>query len=296
MVIIICAVSIIDLWSLDKRYLNDDNFRDDASESNYVETAADQQVLQDKTLSFRIFNYNNPFNDAIPSYHHKNIGGYNPAKLARYQDVIDSCISKNNMNVINMLNTKYFMGKAQNGQEVAQLNPLAMGNAWFVDTIIATNSPREEIIALNKINTKTTAVIDITKFKNATEKNIFEKDSTAKIELLKNDLDELEYTVSASKPQVAVFSEVYYADEKGKGWQAYLDGKAVSHFRLNYILRGMNIPVGNHKIEFKFEPKAFFAGQKISFIGSILMAILLVVAIVFEIIKYRKNNVTVISK
>jgi hypothetical protein len=283
MVIIICAASIVDLWSLDKRYLNNDNFKEDTGEANYVESAADQQVLHDKTLSFRIFNYNNPFNDAIPSYHHKNIGGYNPAKLARYQDVIDSCISKNNMNVINMLNTKYFMGKAQNGQEVAQLNPMAMGNAWFVDTIITANSPREEIVALNKINTRTTAVLDISKFKNAIPNNILEKDSTAKIQLTKNDLDALEYTVNASKPQVAVFSEVYYADEKGKGWQAYLDGNAVPHFRVNYILRAMNIPAGNHKIEFKFEPKQFFEGQKISMIGSILLMILILAAIGFEI-------------
>lgn len=283
LVIIICAASIVDLWSLDKRYLNNDNFREDTGEANYVETSADQQVLQDKTLSFRIFNYNNPFNDAIPSYHHKNIGGYNPAKLARYQDVIDSCISKNNMNVINMLNTKYFMGKAQNGQEVAQLNPGAMGNAWFVDTILSANSPREEIMALNKINPRNTAVVDVSKFKNYFEKTIFEKDSTSKIQLVKNDLDALEYNSSTTKPQLAIFSEVYYADENGKGWQAYIDGTPTKHFRANYILRGMILPAGNHKIEFKFEPKQFFEGQRISMIGSIILMMLIIAAIGFEV-------------
>jgi hypothetical protein len=296
MVAIIGVASLIDLWSLDKRYLNDDNFREDEASANYAETEADVQILQDKTLSYRIFNYNNPFNDAIPSYHHKNIGGYNPAKLSRYQDLIDSCISRGNQNVVNMLNAKYFIGKAQNGKDIAQLNPAAMGNAWFVDSLKVVNNAQQEIVAMKTLNPKSSAVIDASKFKENTTQLIFSNDSTANISLTKNDLDELTYESKTSKPQLAVFSEVYYADKNHKGWQAYLDGKPVEHFRVNYILRAMVVPAGNHKIEFKFEPKPFFEGQKISFIGSILMIILLLCAIVMEVLKLKKIAPKVVQK
>ncbi len=278
---IIGLATLVDLWTLDKRFLNDDKFHEaEEMNNNYTESAADQQILQDKSVSYRVFNFaTDPFNDALTSYHHKNIGGYNPAKLARYQDIIDSCLRKNNRNVINMLNTKYFIGKTQDGKEVAQLNPEAMGNAWTVDTIVYVNSPREEIMALNKINPATTAVIDASKFKDAVSKTTFDKDSTAKVKLMRNDLDELEYAYSAAKPQVLVMSEVFYADKAGKGWQAYVDDKPVDHFRVNYILRGMELPAGTHKIIFKFEPKAFLRGQQISMISSILLTLLLVAAI-----------------
>ncbi len=278
--IIIGLASIIDLWSLDFRYLNYDKYRDAAdSETNFQPTAADEQILKDPALSYRVYYSPNPYNEATPSYFHKNIGGYNPAKLARYQDLIDSCLGKGNMQVFNMLNTKYFIGKGQNGQEMPQLNPSAMGNAWMVDTVQWVNSPREEIMALKSFNAHTTAIIDASKFKNSVSKNFFEKDSSAKISLTKNDMDVLEYSYNATKEQLVVFSEVFYADTKGKGWQAYLDDKPVEHFRVNYILRGIVVPAGNHKIVFKFEPKAFLQGQTISFIGSIALLLLTLAAI-----------------
>jgi hypothetical protein len=291
---IIGLAVLFDLWSVDKRYLNDGKFHEaEENNSSYETSAADNQILQDKTLSYRVFNYaSDPFNEAITSYHHKNIGGYNPAKLARYQDIIDSCLRKNNRNVINMLNTKYFIGKAQNGQEIAQMNPEAMGNAWLVDTVRLVQSPREEIMALDKFNPRTTAIIDAVLFKDATSKQIFEKDSTAKIALLKNELDYLEYSFVAAKPQLAVLSEVFYADKKGKGWQAYIDGKAVEHFRVNYILRGLEVPAGTHKIEFKFEPQPFLRGQKISMFGSYAILLLFLVGFFMLYREYKSNEPT----
>ncbi|MFM2224878.1 MAG: hypothetical protein RJA07_1080 [Bacteroidota bacterium] len=295
--IIIGLAVFVDLWGVDKRYLNDEKFHDaDEINNSYTETTADIQILQDKTLSYRVFNVSSdPFNDALTSYHHKNIGGYNPAKLARYQDIIDSCLHKNNTNVINMLNTKYYIGKAQNGQEVAQLNPAALGNAWFVDTVKFVNSAKEEIGALNNFNPSTTAIIDASRFKDYVSKNIFEHDSASKINLIRNDLDELEYTYTSSKPQLVVMSEVYYADEKGKGWQAYVDGKEAKHCRVNYILRGMEMPAGNHKIVFKFEPKPFLQGQKISYIGSILLLLLIIASIAMYIRDKQKESQLIID-
>ena len=286
---IIGVATLFDLWSIDKRYLNDNKFIEaEEINNNYQETAVDQQLAQDHTLSYRIFNTANPFNDALPSYYHKNIGGYNPAKLGRYQDVIDSCLSRNNFQVYNMLNTKYFLVNAQNGQQQAQQNPGAMGNAWFVDTLKTVNSPREEILALKNFDPHTTAIIDASKFKSITNKLFYDKDSTAKISLLKNDMDVLEYSYNAAKEQLAVFSEVYYADANGKGWQAYVDDKPAEHFRVNYILRGMILPAGNHKIVFKFEPRQFLQGQKISFIGSLLLVALILGAIIMWV-KENKN-------
>jgi hypothetical protein len=191
-----------------------------------------------------------------------------------------------------MLNTKYFIGKAQNGQEMAQMNPEAMGNAWLVDTVRFVQSPREEIMALDKFNPRTTAIIDAVLFKDATSKQIFEKDSTAKIALLKNELDYLEYSFVAAKPQLAVLSEVFYADKKGKGWQAYIDGKAVEHFRVNYILRGLEVPAGTHKIEFKFEPQPFLRGQKISMFGSYSILLLFLVGFFMLYREYKSNEPT----
>ncbi len=294
---IIGLAALVDLWGVDKRYLNDDKFIDSEEvESAYVESPADQQILTDKTLSYRIFNTDNPFNDALPSYHHKNIGGYNPAKLGRYQDIIDSCLSKGNMQVFNMLNAKYFLRTAQNGQQGVQQNPGAMGNAWMADTVKWVNTPNEEIMALKNFNPKTTAIIDASKFKEDVKQNIFSRDSTAKITLTKNELDLLEYDYSASKDQLVVFSEVFYADKNGKGWQAFVDDKPADHFRVNYILRGMVMPAGAHKITFKFEPKPFLQGQKISFAGSLALALLLLVGLASWVMQLRKEQPVVVEE
>ncbi|MEY2898575.1 MAG: hypothetical protein RL138_628 [Bacteroidota bacterium] len=275
-------ITLVDLWRVDKRYLNDDKFTEATSiEDNYAPSEIDRQIMADNSVSYRVFNVaTDPFNDAIPSYFHKNVGGYNPAKLARYQDLIDSCIRKNNQNVLNMLNTKYIIfAPQQNAKPMVQMNPQALGNAWFIDTLQKVNSPREEIMSLNKSNWNPAriAFVDASKFAEDLSQLTFKKDTLAKVALLRNGLDTLQYAYTSAQPGFLVMSEVFYADKKGKGWQAYLDGNPVSHIRVNYVLRGMNVPAGNHKIEFRFEPKPFLRGQNYAMIGSYL--ILLIIAL-----------------
>ncbi len=289
LIAIIGVASLIDLWSLDRRYVRDENFKEEVEQdANFQPSLADAEILKDPSISYRVYYSPNPYNEATPSYFHKNVGGYSPAKLARYQDLIDSCLGRGNMQAFDMLNTKYFIVKGQNGQEIPQQNQQALGNAWMVDSVQWVNSPREEIMAIKNFNPKTTALIDASKFKTDVSKTIFERDSTSKIVLIKNDLNTLEYNFQSAKEQLVVFSEIYYADKKGKGWQAYVDGKPTDHFRVNYILRGMILPAGNHHIEFKFEPRAYITGQKIANIGSWLLTGLMLAAIVLWWMEQRK--------
>jgi uncharacterized membrane protein YfhO len=146
-------------------------------------------------------------------------------------------------------------------------------------------------MALKTFNPLHVAIVDVSKNKEFIHQTYFEKDSAASISLIKNELDLLEYKFNATKQQATIFSEVFYADKKGKGWQAYLDGRPVDHFRVNYILRAMIIPAGKHIIEFKFEPKSFLLGQKISFIGSLLLSLL----ILFGIYHWWRSNRNIIS-
>ena len=202
-------------------------------------------------------------NDGSTSYFHNSIGGYHAAKLGRYQELFDFQIAKNNMQVLNMLNTKYFIIGNDKGEKQAQLNPDANGNAWFVENVKVVNSANEEIRALDSLNTKMEVVInydELYEVYNSDYKTNFEKDSTATIELLNYDVTRLTYQSKTAKEQFAVFSEIYYKD----GWNAYVDGKLTPHFRVNYVLRGMNVPAGKHIIEFKFEPKVIQQGKIIS--------------------------------
>ena len=267
---------LVDLWSVDKRYLNDSKFGSKSSASQpFQMTAADQQILQDATY-YRVMNTTvSTFNDASTSYFHKSIGGYHGAKLKRYQELIERQISKGNMNVLNMLNTKYFIvNNPQDNTPAVQINQAALGNAWFVENWKVVPNADAEITELDSMNTKTTAVID-QRFADEVkglEQNVV--DSTASITLNADGYSpkELKYTSNSSKDRLAVFSEVHYP----AGWNAYVDGKLTPHIRLNYVLRGMKVPAGKHEIVFKFEPKVFIEGEQIALAGSI--ALFLVVA------------------
>lgn len=273
---------IIDLWSVDKRYLNDKNFvSKNRTQEAFKPTSADLQILQDKHPNYRVFNLTlNPFSDASTSYFHKSLGGYHGAKMKRYQELIDYHISKNNIQVLNMLNTKYFIVPGENKQPIAQNNPEALGNAWFVKEYKLVANADSEIVALNDFNSATTAIID-KRYENLLESFTLQPDSTAEIFLKEYDLKKLVYESNAGTEQLAVFSEVFY----DKGWKAYIDGKFVPHFRVNYILRAARIPAGKHIIEFKFEPEAYYTGQKISIAGSILLLLVVIGAIALEIKK-----------
>ena len=269
-VILIIGLLIIgDMWTVNKRYLDNDDFKSKRKVAEpFSPSVADQQILADKDPNFRVFNSAvNTFNDASTSYYHKSIGGYHGAKLKRYQELIDSHISQGNMSVLNMLNTKYFIVSNQN-QKIAQRNTGALGNAWFVKEVQFVTSADEELAALSNINTQNKAVIN-TRYSDMISQ--FDMDSLASIILTDYKANHLTYTANCSREQLAIFSEIFY----DKGWNAYLNGNLVPHFRANYLLRAMMIPSGSHKIEFKFEPSSFDTGENISFASSAILLILL---------------------
>ena len=257
----------IDLWTVNKRYLNEDNFVTATNyKSNYKPRPADEEILKDKDLSYRVYDISiDPFNSAIPSYHHKTIGGYHPAKLQRYQDLIERHIGRGNERVLNMLNTRYFITREQQ----VQRNPNALGNAWFVNSIKTVTSPNEEIDALQSFNPGEEAVVNTSEFGDYISG--FTPQKSGGISLTAYSPDILTYSSKASSEQLAVFSEIWYGPDKG--WNAYVDGQLVDHIRVNYALRAMKIPAGDHTIEFKFEPRAFMVGDTISLISSLLIVL-----------------------
>lgn len=283
---ILTALMIIlvltDLLMVDTRYLSGDNYVDDTDfESVFVPTAADKKILSDPDhANFRVFNStasDGPFNDSRTSYHHNSVGGYHPAKLGLYQDLIERQLSKGNMEVFNMLNTKYFITQGQNSNEpVAQLNPNAFGNAWFVKGIKYVKNANEEMAALDNTNLKDTAVLEES-FKSQLKQPIV-FDSSASIKLKENINDKIIYISNSSAPQFAVFSEVYY----NKGWNVFVDGKPADYAKVNYVLRGMFLTAGKHDIEFRFEPKSYTTGRMISIWSNILIILTLIVAIYFS--------------
>lgn len=264
---------LIDLWAVNRRYVNNDSFVRKSVEANPFEpTPADQLILKDIDPNFRVFNQTvSPFNDASTSYFHKSIGGYHGAKLRRYQELIEHHLTKGNMSVFNMLNTKYFIvpDRANNNQPVTQINMEALGNAWFVNEVKMVENADEEINALEGFIPNETAIVD-KRFSEYVKGTDINRDSTATISLTSYKPNHLEYSTKALKNQLAVFSEIYY----DKGWNAYVDGKLTPHFRANYVLRAMIIPAGTHKIEFKFEPRVYQVGEKVSLASSVVLLLL----------------------
>ena len=258
---------LFDLISVDKRYVNQEDFTNSRRvDKPFVASNVDKQILQD-TTHFRVGNFvGNPMQDGTTSYFHQSIGGYHAAKMGRYSELFEYQIAKNNMQVLNMLNTKYFIVADNKGEKQAQLNPYANGNAWFVNEIKLVDSANREMMALDSLQTKFEAVIDNRQL-DQTINLTFDKDSTATIGLKKYDVTELTYESKTNRKQFAVFSEIFYKD----GWNAYVDGQLTPHYRVNYVLRGMIVPEGNHTITFKFEPKVIQKGGLISLISYIIL-------------------------
>ena len=287
--IIIGAVSFFDLWSVNKRYLNNDNFVDKefvqepfvTEVSDYlIEKAGDNTEVQrllaqaemNKMLSiltekdkghYRIFNsITSPFNETTTSYFKSSVGGYHAVKLRRYDDLINEYFSvtdnKKTLNILNMLNTKYILlGSLQEPR--AEINPNANGNAWFVSDIQFVKTPNEEIKAVGEIDSKKTAVVSVEDQKYFEGKNL-QSDSTAVIELKNYQPNQLEFKTQSKTPQLAVFSEIYYP----KGWKILLDGKEVPYIKANYLLRAVLVPAGNHEVRMVFEPEVIEKGKIIS--------------------------------
>lgn len=258
---------LFDLISVDKRYVNQEDFTNSRRvDKPFVASNVDKQILQD-TTHFRVGNFvGNPMQDGTTSYFHQSIGGYHAAKMGRYSELFEYQIAKNNMQVLNMLNTKYFIVADNKGEKQAQLNPYANGNAWFVNEIKLVDSANKEMMALDSLQTKFEVVIDNRQL-DQTINLTFDKDSTATISLKKYDVTELTYESKTNRKQFAVFSEIFYKD----GWNAYVDGQLTPHYRVNYVLRGMIVPEGNHTITFKFEPKVIQKGGLISLISYIIL-------------------------
>ena len=263
------AVFLVDGWTVAKRYLKEDNFVEMTKyQSNHTPTQADLDILKDTDPDYRVFNVTrDPFNDAMTSYYHKSVGGYHPAKLIRYQDLIENQISKNNVNVLAMLNTKYVITEGQDKQPRAQrFNGL--GNAWFVRNIQWAKNADEEMADLTNFDPKNTAVVD-ERYKKDVSETQLGTDSAAMIKLQQYTPNKLTYVYNSTSSQVAVFSEIFYDGKKG--WKAYLDDKQVPHFRADYVLRAMALPAGAHKVEFRFEPESILLGNKISYAGSFIL-------------------------
>lgn len=265
------------------RYLRPEDYvAKSQAEARFEKTPADEQILKDKDPHYRVFNLAvNPFNDATTSYYHKSIGGYHGAKFRRYQELIDNQIRKNNRAVFDMLNVKYFIVPQQQ-QLVAQKNPTALGNAWFVENYQIVKNADEEMKGLDSLLPAQTALVD-KRFESelAQVKGGIQFDKDNKIILTSYSPDVLKYSSKAKAAQLAVFSEIYY--NHGLGWNAYVDGKKAPHFRVNYVLRAMVVPAGEHKIEFRFEPISYTIGEKLSLFCSLLLLAMGALAIVLQI-------------
>ncbi|MFT5761965.1 MAG: hypothetical protein ACI8WA_001089, partial [Polaribacter sp.] len=260
-------IILFDLVSVNIKYVNNDSFEKARNiEKPFQLNEVDKEILKDKGY-YRVANFPSPLQDGRTSYFHNSIGGYHAAKMGRYQELFDYQIAKNNMEVLNMLNAKYFIIPDQKGNTTVQVNPEANGSVWFVSDLKLVSSADEEIMALDSLKTKNEAVIDINKFE---VKNNFEKDSLATIKLTNYDVTTLTYESNTTKKQFAVFSEIYYKD----GWNAYVDGKLTPHYSVNYVLRGMEVSAGKHTIEFKFEPTIIKNGNTITLTSYFLLLII----------------------
>ncbi len=306
----ITILCIADMWSVNKRYLHDDQFVPRSIQTEtFTKTKTDELILQDTAPDYRVLNFaTNTFNENNTSYWHKNVGGYHAAKLRRYQEMIDRHISPEmqaaygaiaaaggemdsvdagKFRILNMLNTKYFIFPAgQQGQTMPILNPYAYGNAWFVDKVQYVNNANEEIDALDTILPTETAVVDA-RFKDILKGAIdVHKDSLSTIRLTSYAPNRLVYETDNTQDGVAVFSEIYYPD----GWQATIDGQPARLARADYILRSMYVPAGKHTIEMRFDPKSLHVTEGIAYAALALLIIGVMAAVLIARKKYSAKK------
>ncbi len=291
-VIVGFAVLILfDLVGVNKRYVNEDDFVSSIQMSKpFSANEADKQIQQDKS-HFRVFDLVS--GPSKPSYFHNSLNGYNAAELKRYREVFDWYVSRNNINVLNMLNTKYIIAQDKEGNVFPYVNDEANGNAWFVEELTRLSSADEVIKSLDSLDNKKKAIYTFTPppnafvFKKMPEESLqkFKVDSAATIKIEEYQPNYIRYNTNNTEEGFAVFSEIYYPD----GWYATIDGKPVSFKRVNYILRGMKVPAGEHIIEFKFDPVVVKTGSSISLASSALLAILLLAGVFYEFKKRKKS-------
>lgn len=296
---------IVDMWSVNKRYLYDEQFVAKGTEMKpFLEPSeTDKEILKDKTLDYRVLNMaTNTFNENNTAYWHKSIGGYHAAKLRRYQEMIEvhiqgemetlftkipevgadlSKIDVTDTPVLDMLNTRYYIVPLQQGATAPLFNPHALGNAWLVKEVKYVNNANEEIDAIHGMNPRETAIVD-KRFAETVKQSAAMPDSLDNIVLKSYAPNALQYEVDTKQGGTVVFSEIYYP-----GWRSYIDGEEVSHGRANYILRAMNVPAGKHTIEFVFDPQSLHATETIAFIALGIMLLGALGAIVMGLRKTK---------
>ncbi len=277
-VVIFGLLILFDLVGVDRRYVNNENFVPSIQVNKpYQANEADMEIMTDKN-HFRVFDVVSR-EPGKAAYFHNSLSGYHAAKLGRYNELFDFHIAKNNINVLNMLNTKYIIADDDNGAIFPYENTDVNGNAWFVSEVAKLNSANEELIALDSLDTKRKAVTT-----QSIPNKRYNVDSTATINISVYRPNHLKYQSSNLNDGFAVFSEIYY----GHGWKSLIDGKEVPHHRVNYVLRGMEIPKGQHTIEFKFEPEVIKTGSGIALASSILLGLLIIGGLYYEFRKKRR--------
>lgn len=301
LVVSLGILCLFDMWSINKRYLYDEQFVEKRVQTEgFRQTETDQLILQDEALDYRVLNLaSNTFNENNTAYWHKSVGGYHAAKLRRYQEMIEEHISSEmsgfykaivntggdvaqlnpqEFPVLNMLNTRYVILPLQDGETAPLLNPYALGNAWFVDEVQYVGNANEEIEAIHHLDPSQKAVVDK---RFASVVRSMPADSTATIKLIAYEPNYLKYEVESEKGGTVLFSEIYYP-----GWQSTIDGEEVAHGRANYIFRAMNVPAGKHVVEFRFDPKSLKVTENIAFVA---IGILLLLTVVIVIRSFRKK-------
>ena len=314
-VVVISLLALFDLWNVDKRYLNDNNFEEKKVSINqqYQFTPCDAAIKQDVSLGYRVLNLAaSPFNDAHASYFHHSIGGYHGAKIRRYQEFIDS-VMMNDLNrfttqintirsdseqhvfmsslqSLNMLNAKYFI---YNYQAAPLVNTEIFGPAWFVDNVKMVDNADEEIAAFRNTDVKTTAIVN-KQFAQQVQKFNSQHNKNSTIALIQKDSKTLTYNVNAVKDELVVFSEIFYP----KYWKVTIDGKDCSAdlFRADYILRAMMVPQGQHTIHFEFVPQAWINARTVSMISSILILLFMLGSLAYYAYNYYKKNPKTFAK
>ena len=278
---ILAVLVLFDSWLVDKRYLQNDDFISKSQQQEVVPTAANITIQNDQEPGYRVLSFlQNPWSEARTSYFHNSVGGYHGAKVRRYQELIEGCLDNqfrevlqalqsgqrdwSELGVLNMLNTKYFLvGSEQNSVIV---NPQALGNAWLVSSVSTVENADDELAQVCVLNPGSTAIVDVSKFSTSTTSF----DNSGEISLEEYQPNYLRYRFNNSGKGMAVFSEIYYP----QGWSATIDGEPANILRVNFILRGLEIPSGQHTIEFRFEPAAYHTGNKVMMASSILLLIM----------------------
>lgn len=268
------ALILVDLWGIDKRYLNHDSFAPKQDNETPQPREVDQFIMKDKDPDFRVFDVTQSIKgDGLTPFFYKSLGGYSAARLKRWEELVDNQLSKSiNQDVLDMMNVKYIINSDPKTQNVGmQVNQTACGHAWFVKSIKYADNADQEMVAISSFTPKDEAIVDKQYKSVIDEKTLGAGAGEGKIELTSYSPDHMVYQSGSTASQIAVFSEVYY----NKGWKMYIDGVEKPYFRADYLLRAAQIPVGNHKIEFIFHPASYYTGENISLAGSILLVLAL---------------------